>query len=73
MEVEKTKTQRSPERVQLQNYPDVMSVGQLCEVLNVSGKTAYRILRDGRLHSIKVGRAYKIPKFSLLEYLRGLS
>jgi excisionase family DNA binding protein len=59
------------ESMMFHEYPDVLSVTQLCKALNIGYSTALSILQDGKLHSLKVGRAYKIPKFSLVEYLRG--
>jgi len=53
----------------LLDYPDIMNTQQLCEVLNISPKTAYHILREGKIRSIKVGNAYRIPKAHLFTYL----
>lgn len=46
-----------------------MNVGQVSEVLGVSTKTCYALLRSGALQSLKIGRAYKIPKANLISYL----
>lgn len=56
-------------KLALKEYPDVMSIEQMCEVLCISTKTGYRILREGKICSIKVGRAYRIPKAHLFTYL----
>jgi len=32
----------------LKEYPDVMSIEQMCEILCISTKTGYRILREGK-------------------------
>lgn len=53
----------------LKAYPDVMDVDQMCQALNVSVKTGYRLLREGDIKALKVGRAYKIPKIRVIEYL----
>jgi len=53
----------------LTGYPDVLSFEQMCEVLGVSPKTGYKLLRDGRIAGVKVGRAYRIPKAHMLTYL----
>lgn len=55
--------------VMLKNYPDVMDINHVCEILNISTKTGYRLLRNGELKSIKIGRAYRVPKAYLLSYL----
>ena len=54
----------------LKEYPDVLNIDQLCQVLCVSTKTGYRLLRDGDILSLKVGRTYRIPKAHLLSYLK---
>ena len=55
-----------------QGYPDVLDVQQVSELLNVSSKTVYRLLNEGTLASLKVGRAFKIPKLYLLQYIKVL-
>ena len=64
-----TISQRDAYRLMLKEYPDVMNIEQMCEVLGVSTKTGYRILRDRKICSLKVGRAYRIPKAHLFTYL----
>ena len=54
----------------LKDYPDVMDIGQMCEVLGVSTKTGYKLLKDGKIEFLKIGRAYRIPKAHLLHYLK---
>ena len=53
----------------LKNYPDVLNVTQLCEILKISRKLAYRLLKEGKIKHLKIGRSYKIPKPFLLRYL----
>ena len=43
-----------------QNYPDVVSTLQLCEMLGVSECTVYRLLVTNQIKHFKVGRAYSI-------------
>lgn len=54
----------------LKDYPDVMDINQVSEVLGVSTKTGYRLLRSGAIICLKVGRSYRIPKAHLLSYLK---
>ena len=65
-----TNAERPENAAMFLEYPDVLSVKQLCEALGISRATAYYILQDGQLHSLKVGRAYRIPKRSLIEYFQ---
>lgn len=54
----------------LKAYPDVLDVEQVAAILAVSTKTVYRLLHDGAISAIKVGRSYRIPKVHLLSYLK---
>lgn len=53
----------------LENYPDIINVKQLCEILMISKTTAYRILREKKIKSIRIGERYKIIKSSLIDYI----
>ena len=51
------------------SYPDILSVKQLCEILDIGKNTAYRLLQSGEIKSIKIGKVYKIPKKEVHKYL----
>ena len=51
-------------------YPDVMSVEQMSAALGICTKTGYKLLRDGSICSLKIGKTYRVPKAHLLAYLR---
>jgi len=53
----------------LNSYPDILSVKQLCEILDIGKNTAYRLLQCGEIKSIKIGKVYKIPKKEVRRYL----
>lgn len=53
-------------------YPDVVEVDDLRKMLGgISKKLAYRLLAEEEIRSVRVGRAYKIPKLCVIEYLLG--
>lgn len=54
----------------LKIYPDIMNIDELCDALSISTKTGYRLIHQGKIEAIKVGRSYRIPKLHLLRYLR---
>lgn len=63
--------QREIYQAMFREYPDVVNVEQLCEMLGgISTKTAYRLLRSGTIKNLVVGRRYRIPKIYILEYLQ---
>lgn len=54
------------------DYPDVVTVKQMCEMLGGIGmKTAYSLLQNGEIKYIKIGKSFKIPKICIIEYLIG--
>lgn len=57
-------------KVMFTEYPDVVNVEQLGEMLGgISDKTVYRLLKSGKIKSIYVGKRYLIPKAYVLDYL----
>ena len=51
-------------------YPDVVSTDELCEMLGgISRKLVYRILREGQIPSLRIGRSYKIAKADVVAYV----
>ncbi len=53
----------------LSDYSDVLNPSDLIKILDVGKNTVYRLLKDNTIHSIKIGKKYKIPKVFLIEYL----
>ncbi len=56
-------------KVIFEEYPDVVTAEQMSEMLGISSKTAYRILRSNEIEHFKMGRIYKIAKIHILSYL----
>lgn len=54
----------------LDQYGDVMSIGDLCEVLGIGRNSAYSLLESDRIHGFRLGRTWKIPKIAVEDYLR---
>jgi len=51
-------------------YPDVVNVKQMCEMLGGIGeKTGYRLLHTGKIKYFTIGRNYRIPKIHVIDYL----
>lgn len=51
------------------DYPDVVSVEQLMQMLQIGQVLAYRLVKKGTIKARKVGREYKIPKTAVIAYL----
>ena len=54
----------------LKKYPDVLKIKEMCNALGgISTKTGYKLLRENKIESIKVGREYCITKISVVDFL----
>lgn len=56
--------------IHLKDYPDIMDVDTMCQLLGISTKTGYKLLKSNMITGLKVGRAYRIPKKHVLSYLK---
>lgn len=54
----------------LNEYNDLLTVDELCEVLMIGRNTAYRILGSEKLPAFRIGRSWKIPKKSVEELIQ---
>ena len=53
----------------LNNYPDVLTVKQLAEVLNIGHNAAYQLVKRQEIGVKRIGRAIRIPKSCVIMYL----
>ncbi len=44
----------------------------MCDALRISTKTGYKLLHEGKIPAMKIGRSYRIPKAHLFTYLQNL-
>lgn len=53
-----------------EEYPDVVNVNTLCEMLGGIGlKSAYKLVNENKIGHFKIGRKIYIPKFKIIQYL----
>ena len=50
-------------------YPDVVEVEDLQKMLRLGRNAIYRILKEGKIKTIKIGKRYIVPKRSVIEFL----
>lgn len=55
------------------DYPDVVTVEQLMEMLRIGQVMAYRLLKDGVIKAKRIGRKYIIAKKRVIEFLSEVS
>lgn len=56
--------------VMLSDSPDIMNIEEMYSALSISKKTGYKLLREGKIAGMKVGRTYRVPKVHVLSYLK---
>jgi len=52
----------------LENYPDLLTVADLCVIFNVSKATIYKEIKAGKFGKpLSVGRVHKIPRNYIIQ------
>ena len=51
------------------NYPDILSVQQLMELLQIGKVLAYKLIESKKFKAVKIGREYKILKNSVIDFI----
>lgn len=54
----------------LDHQDDYLTVDELCELLKIGHKAAYRLLNSGELKAFRNGRVWRIPKEGIIQYTR---
>ena len=52
-----------------ENYSDLVSIEELCEMLFIGKNVAYELLQRKKIKAFRIGRLWKIPKRSVEEYI----
>ncbi len=53
----------------LEEYADILTTDEACEVLRVGYDTLYAMLNNGELKAYRNGRSWRIPKLAVQEYI----
>lgn len=53
----------------LENYEEIMTPDEVCEVLRIGKNALYDLLSTGRLKAYRNGRVWRIPKNAVVEYI----
>lgn len=51
------------------DYPDLLTVEEACEVLRIGYNAIYGYLNSGRLKGYRNGRVWRIPKQSVKDFI----
>jgi len=51
-------------------YPDLITIDELCEILVIGRNAAYRLLNSGEIKAMRIGRVWKVTKEAVEQYVR---
>ena len=57
----------------LRGYSMSLTVKEAAKILRVSTKLVYRLINNGTIMSVKIGRENRIPKTVLIAFMRGVT
>ncbi len=52
-----------------EEYDDLLTVDEACELLKIGHNTIYALLNSNKLKGFRCGRVWKIPKFAIENYI----
>ncbi len=52
-------------------YPDALTLKDLSKMFGISTKQASKLIHDGKIDAVKVGREYRIAKVNAIKFLMG--
>lgn len=59
------------DELKMENYNQILiTVDELCESLMIGKNAAYKLLKTGTIKSFRIGRAWKIPRESLDDFIK---
>ena len=53
----------------LEQYGEILSLEELCEILAIGKNVAYRLLIGKEIRAFKIGKKWKIPKTSIIDFI----
>ncbi len=52
-----------------ESYDDLVTIEDLCEMLGIGKNASYELLRGKKIKAFHIGRAWKVPKKAVEEYI----
>lgn len=53
-----------------EQYNDLVTVEECCEMLSIGKNAAYKLLASGQLNCFRFNRVWKIPKQGVIEFIK---
>lgn len=54
----------------LEQYHDILTIEELCEILKIGRNRAYELLESGTIKGFCLGKPWKIPRIAVENYLK---
>ena len=55
---------------ELRSYSMALTVPEVAEILRVCTKTVYKLIKEGSIPHVKIGREIRVPQGRLIDYLQ---
>lgn len=56
-------------KIMFPEYPEIVSVSQMRDMLGISRHAAYDLVRDGSIPAIKIGTSFRILKLNIIKFM----
>jgi excisionase family DNA binding protein len=53
------------------DYPDVLNVSDVQEILGIGRKQAYELIHSGKFNVVRIGKRIKVSKNVLINWIEG--
>lgn len=53
----------------LEKYNDVLKIEDVMEIMKIGRNAAYKLINDGTIKSMRIGRNIRIPKIYMMDFL----
>lgn len=54
----------------IDQFEDILTIDDACEILRIGRGQCYGLLRTGKLKAFKIGKVWKIPKEAVIEFIK---
>ena len=60
---------RKGTKLMFNQYEDLITIDDLCEILSIGRNTAYTLLNSKKIKAFRIGRVWKIPRVAVEEFI----
>ena len=53
-----------------EEYPDILKIDDIQSMLQIGRNSAYTLLKQGLIKSIKIGKKYIVPKNAVIDFVK---